>query len=197
MQTKRSPQVHDVIVIGSGAAGGMAAWNLTRQGVSVLMLDAGEKFDRAKYWSHVKPWEWRERVARGEHPPEFYVNDKDAPYEYPKGQLFELTRVWGRGGKTNVWGRVSLRYSDLNFTEPARDGWEIPWPIRYADVAPYYDKVDQFIGINGGSDDQPWLPGSRYHLPPPPPRCGERLLQKAAKSAGVSIVSGRRAVLTR
>lgn len=197
MQIKRSPEVHDVLVIGSGAAGGMAAWNLTRKGVNVLLVDAGEKFDRSKFWSHVKAWEWQQRVERGQHPPRFYVDSKDAPYETSQGNPFELVRVWGRGGKTNVWGRVSLRYSDLNLTEPARDGWEIPWPIRYQDIAPYYDKVEQFIGINGGPDDQEWLPGSRHHLPPPALRCGERLLQRAAHGIGIKVVNGRRAVLTR
>lgn len=197
MQTKRSPVVHDVIVIGSGAAGGMAAWNLTRKGVKVLMLDAGTKWNRAKFWSHVKPWEWRDRVDRGMQPPEFFLSNKEQPYVTDPKNPFLLTRVWGRGGKTNVWGRVALRYSDLDFEGPAKDGWEIPWPIRYKDIGPYYDKVDQLIGVCGGTDDQDSLPGSRYHLPPPAPRCGERLMQKAAKQIGVSIVAGRRAVLTR
>src|SRR3979490_2117129 len=65
MQIKTSPKVHDVIVIGSGAAGGMAAWNLTRKGVNVLILDAGQKFERSKFWTHVKPWEWQQRMDRG------------------------------------------------------------------------------------------------------------------------------------
>ena len=106
---------NDVIVIGSGASGGMAAWNLTRQGVDVLMLDAGTRFARAKFWTHVKPWEWNARVDRGDFPPQFYVDAKDAPFDTPPGQPFDLVRVWGRGGKTNVWGRVSLRYSDVDF----------------------------------------------------------------------------------
>lgn len=197
MQIKRSEEVHDVVIIGSGASGGMAAWNLTRQGMNVLMLDAGTKFARSQFWSHVKPWEAQQRMAQGQRPPQFYVDLKTAPYETPNGQPFDLVRVWGRGGKTNVWGRVSLRYSDLDFTGPARDGWEIPWPIRYKDIAPYYDRVDQLIGVCGGDDDQDSLPGSKYHLPPPSPRCGERLMQKAARSIGISIVAGRRAVLTR
>jgi choline dehydrogenase-like flavoprotein len=197
MQAILSPQIHDVIVIGSGAAGGMAAWNLTQKGVNVLLLDAGTKFNRAKYWSHVRPWESRQREAKGLRPVEFYLSDKEQPYETPKGQPFELTRVWGRGGKTNVWGRVSLRYSELNLTEPALDGWEIPWPIRYSELAPYYDKVEQTIGVNGGDDDEPWLPGSKFHQPPPNPRCGEYLIRGAAKRVGVKIVAGRRAVLTR
>ncbi len=197
MQVKKAAPVHDVVIIGSGAAGGMTAWNLTRQGVNVLMLDAGTKWRRSQYWSHVKPWEAPQRYAAGQRPPQFYVDLKTAPYDTPPNRPFDLVRVWGRGGKTNVWGRVSLRYSDLDFTSAERDGWEIPWPIRYKDLAPYYDKVDQFIGVCGGDDDQDSLPGSRYHLPAPSPRCGERLLQKAARSIGVDIVAGRRAVLTR
>jgi choline dehydrogenase-like flavoprotein len=197
MQVQKSPTVHDVIIIGSGAAGGMAAWNLTRKGINVLMLDAGQKFQRAKFWTHVKPWEAHARRERGEQPPQFYVDNREQPYLTVKDQPFELYRVWGRGGKTNVWGRVSLRYSDVDFTGPEKDGWEIPWPIRYKDLGPYYDRVDQLIGVCGGDDDQDSLPGSKYHLPPPPPRCGERLLQKAAHNVGISIVAGRRAVLTR
>ncbi len=196
-QIAKPAEVHDVVIIGSGAAGGMAAWNLTRQGINVLMLDAGTKFNRAEFWSHVKPWEGPRHIAAGHPPPKFYVDLKTAPYRTPPGRPFDLVRVWGRGGKTNIWGRVSLRYADLDFTSAVRDGWEIPWPIRYKDVAPYYDKVDQLIGVCGGDDDQDSLPGSRYHLPPPPPRCGERLLQKAAGKLGISIVAGRRAVLTR
>ena len=196
-QVRKPAEVHDVVVIGSGASGGMAAWNLTRQGARVLMLDAGSKFSRSQFWSHVKPWQYPEKIAAGQRPPRFYVDAETAPYKTPTNQPFDLVRVWGRGGKTNVWGRVSLRYSDLDFAGGERDGWEIPWPIRYKDLAPYYDKVDQLIGVCGGDDDQDSLPGSRYHLPAPSPRCGERLLQKAAASIGVSIVAGRRAVLTR
>jgi choline dehydrogenase-like flavoprotein len=190
-------EIHDVVIIGTGAAGGMAAWNLTRQGLNVLMLDAGTKFNRAQFWSHVKPWEAPRKLAAGQHPPEFFVNTREQPYHTLPGQPFDLLRVWGRGGKTNVWGRVALRYSDLDFSSAERDGWEISWPIRYKDIAPYYDRVDQLIGVCGGNDNLDSLPGSRYHLPPPPPRCGERLLQKAAGSLGIPVVSGRRAVLTR
>ena len=197
MQIQTPSKVHDVVIIGSGASGGMAAWNLTRQGVDVLMLDAGAKFDRASFWSHVKPWERDTRMDRGQRPPRFYVDVKEQPYTWTEGQYFDLVRVWGRGGKTNVWGRVSLRYSDVDFAGAERDGWEIPWPIRYKDIAPYYDRVDQLIGVCGGSEDVDTLPGSRYHLPAPAPRCGERLLQKAGKSIGIQIVPGRRAVLTR
>jgi choline dehydrogenase-like flavoprotein len=197
MQIAKSPEIHDVVIIGSGASGGMAAWNLTRQGMNVLMLDAGAKFNRSQFWSHVKPWEAPQRIEAGQRPPQFYIDSRTAPYETPKDMPFDLVRVWGRGGKTNVWGRVALRYSDLDFTGAERDGWEIPWPIRYKDIAPYYDRVDQLIGVCGGDDDLDSLPGSRFHLPPPAPRCGERLMQRAAKGLGITMVAGRRAVLTR
>jgi choline dehydrogenase-like flavoprotein len=190
-------KVHPVVVIGSGASGGMAAWNLTRQGIDVLLLDAGDRFDRSKYWTHVQPWEARERDARGERPPQFFLDRKEQPYLTPDDRPFELTRVWGHGGKTNVWGRVSLRYSELDFKAAERDGWEIPWPISYADIAPYYDRVEQLIGVCGGTDDSDALPGSRFLLPPPAPRCGERLLQRGMTKLGIPVVAGRRANMTR
>ena len=197
MQVIRQPKVYDVVVIGSGASGGMASWNLTRKGMEVLMLDAGNRFDKSKFWTHVLPYEARERRQKGERPPQFYLNTKEQPYITPEDQPFLLIRVWGIGGKTNVWGRVSLRYSDLDFKAAERDGWEIPWPISYRDIAPYYDRVDQLIGVCGGKDDSDALPGSRYHLPPPDLRCGEVLLKKAAGRLNMPVVNIRRAVLTR
>ena len=197
MQIIASRTVHPVIVIGSGASGGMAAWNLTRQGIDVLLLDAGDKFDRTKYWTHVQPWEARDRGMRGERPPQFFLDTREQPYLTPEGRPFQLTRVWGHGGKTNVWGRVSLRYSDIDFKAADRDGWEIPWPISYADLAPYYDRVEQLIGVCGGTDDSDVLPGSKFLQPPPAPRCGERLLQKAMGKLNIPVVAGRRANMTR
>ncbi|MBL8212922.1 MAG: GMC family oxidoreductase [Bryobacterales bacterium] len=197
MQIVKGSPVHDVVIIGSGASGGMAAWNLTRQGMNVLMLDAGTRFPRSTFWSHVKPWEWWRKLDKGETPPPFYLDKQEQPYQTLDGHPFDLMRVWGRGGKTNVWGRVSLRYGDVDFEGPAKDGWEIPWPIRYRDIESYYDKVDQLIGVCGGDDDQDILPGSKYHLPAAAPRCGEQLLKKAAASIGTKVVAGRRAVLTK
>jgi choline dehydrogenase-like flavoprotein len=163
----------------------------------VLMLDAGERFDRSRYWTHVSPWEERSRRAKGERPETFFLDRAEQPYLTPKERPFELTRVWGLGGKTNVWGRVSLRYAELDFKSADRDGWEIPWPLSYADVAPYYDKVEEMIGVCGGDDNSEVLPGSRFLQPPPAPRCGERLLQKAGLSLGMPIVHTRRANMTR
>jgi choline dehydrogenase-like flavoprotein len=197
LQVVRPRKTHTAIVVGSGAAGGMAAWNLTQQGVDVLLLDAGDKFDRAKFWTHVQPWEYRERNARGEHEINFFLDTKEQPYLTPPDKPFELIRVWGHGGKTNAWGRVSLRYSQINLEEPAKDGWEIPWPISYKDLAPYYDKVDQLIGVCGGDEDLDILPGSKFHQPPPAPRCGERLIARASEKLGIPVVPIRRANMTR
>jgi choline dehydrogenase-like flavoprotein len=197
MQIIRSPEVHPVIVIGSGASGGMAAWNLTRQGINVLLLDAGSKFDRSKFWTHVQPWEAQERLARGERPPQFFLDTREQPYLTADGRPFELVRVWGHGGKTNVWGRVSLRYSEMDLKAAQLDGWEIPWPLSYAELAPYYDRVEQLIGVCGGSDDSEVLPGSKFLQPPPAPRCGERLLEKGMHKVGIPVVAGRRANMTR
>ena len=188
---------YDVVVIGSGAAGGMAAWNLTRKGAKVLCLEAGEKFRREDFWSHVKPWEEQAMRARGLEPPDFEgLPLRESPYTTPENQPFVLRRVWGVGGKTNIWGRVSLRYSPLNLTEPAKDGWQIPWPIAYDELAPYYDNVEKRIGVCGGDDATPFLPGSTNHLPPPAMRCGEVLLKRASDKLGYRAVAGRRAVLT-
>jgi choline dehydrogenase-like flavoprotein len=187
----------DVVVIGSGASGGMAAYNLTQKGVKVLLLDAGEEFDRRFFWTHTLPFQGDGRLRKGDRPPQFFLDTKEQPYLTPEGRPFELVRVWGRGGKTNVWGRVSLRMSDMDFTAADRDGWGIPWPIRYADLAPYYDKAEELMGVCGGSDDSDALPGSRHLMPAPPPRCGEVFLQKACDKLRIPMVAGRRANFTR
>ena len=87
--------------------------------------------------------------------------------------------------------------SDLDFTAAERDGWGIPWPIRYADIAPYYDRAEELMGVCGGTDDSDVLPGSRFLMPPPAPRCGEVFMQKACDKLGIPMVAGRRANFTR
>ena len=197
MNVLRQSPVHDVIVIGSGASGGMAAFNLARKGVKVLMLDAGDVFDRNEFWTHVLPFEAFARRRTGESPPQHFLDPAEQPYLTDDAKPFDLVRVWGRGGKTNFWGRVSLRMSDMDFKAAERDGWGIPWPIAYRDIAPYYDRVDELIGICGGDDDSEVLPGSSYHMPPPPPRCGEVIISKAGERVRIPAVPIRRANLTR
>ena len=195
MQIKKSPTTYDVVIIGSGASGGMAAWNLTRQGVKVLLLDAGDRYDPDKYWMALLPYERRERLQRGDRPELGFLSTKEQPYLVPDGKTYTLYRVWGHGGKTNMWGRVSLRYSDVDFK--VNDGYGIPWPFEYKDIKPYYDKVDQLIGVCGGNDDTDTLPGSQFHQPAPALRCGEWTLMNAGKRVGIKIVNGRRANLTK
>jgi choline dehydrogenase-like flavoprotein len=194
MQIKRQPKIHDVVVIGSGASGGMTAWNLTRRGVNVLLLDAGDRFDPDQFWMALLPYERREKIKSGERPPQFFLSEREQPLLTPPGARYSLYRVWGHGGKTNIWGRVSLRYSDLDFK--VNDGYGIPWPFEYKDIKPYYDQVDQLIGVCGGQDDSDSLPGSQYHMPAPAFRCGEWALKNAGARIGVTIVQGRRANLT-
>ena len=131
MQIINSAKVYPVIVIGSGASGGMAAWNLTRQGIDVLLLDAGDQasIDRSSGRTCGRG-KRRNGKAVASEPPQFFLDRTEQPYLTPDDRPFELTRVWGHGGKTNVWGRVSLRYSQMDLKAAERDGWEIPWPIR-------------------------------------------------------------------
>ena len=116
MQIINPAKVYPVIIIGSGASGGMAAWNLTRKGIDVLVLDAGQKFDRSKLLD-ARPPLGGARAARARRGAAAVLprHARSSPTSRrPSGQ-FDLTRVWGHGGKTNVWGRVSLRLSDLDF----------------------------------------------------------------------------------
>ena len=161
------------------------------------MLDAGQKFDRSKYWTHVRPWEARERQARGEAPPAFFLDTKEQPYFTPAGPPFRpLPRVGPRRQDEHL-GPCQPPAVGPRFQGRRSDGWEIPWPISYKDISPYYDQVEQLIGVCGGTDDSDSLPGSKFLQPPPAPRCGERLLQKAARKVGIPIVAGRRANMTK
>ena len=197
MEVLQRGEAHDVVVIGSGASGAMAAHTLVEHGVRVLMLDAGWKFDRSLSWAHVLPFEADRRLQQGDRPQQFRLDTREQPYLTPEGRPFNLYRTWGWGGKTNVWGRVSLRMSDLDFAGPERDGWDIPWPIRYADIAPYYDRVEQRIGVTGGRRRLGFA--ARQPLSPAPvrPRCTEVILTRAAERLGIPSVPIRRAVLTR
>src|SRR5258706_6153415 len=136
MQVIEASKVHPVVVIGSGASGGLAAWNLTRKGVDVLLLDAGDTFDRTKFWTHVSPWEARERHRRGERPPGFFLDTKEQPYLTPEGRPFDLTRVWGHGGKTNLLGRVSLRLAQMDLKGRQTEWLVVPCPVACQAIAP-------------------------------------------------------------
>jgi choline dehydrogenase-like flavoprotein len=191
---------YDAIVIGSGAAGGMAAHVMTSRGMKVLMLEAGRKLDIN---AELKSTEWPyEHLRRGEMPPGHHaltlneynirqppyaadskftkvysyvqgwsgtdysknivVDEKDHPYS---GTNYAWVRARCLGGKTNIWGRLALRLSDYDFKAKSRDGYGENWPIAYKDIAPYYDKVDLYLGISGVKENLPHLPDSLFQRP--------------------------------
>ena len=193
-------KTYDAVVVGSGAAGGMAAHVLTDLGMKVLLLEAGKKLDintelRSMQWPYDHP-------RRGDLPPGYHalsfneyqirnppyaqrspfrhvlskqanhrgadyvknilVDEKEHPYT---GTRYAWVRARLLGGKTNIWGRLALRLSDYDFKGKTHDGYGEDWPISYADVAPYYDKVDTYLGISGHKENLPHLPDSLFQRP--------------------------------
>ena len=211
-------KVYDAIVVGSGATGGWAAKVLTERGMTVLVLEAGRHLDPQKdFREHTWPYElkyrglvapsriFRERqpiqsrcYAANEYGHHFFVDDVDNPYTTPDEKPFWWIRSRMVGGRSVVWGRQSYRYSDYEFKAASRDGFGQDWPISYQDLEPYYDKVEEFVGISGSSESLPQLPDSKF-LPPMAMTCGERLLKKSVESnfKGRKVIIGRAAILTK
>jgi choline dehydrogenase-like flavoprotein len=179
----------DAIVIGSGISGGWAAKELTEKGLKVLMLERGRNFEHIKdYVSADKnPWNFSHRgiptqhqlkihpvIARtwGKVEPimDYWANDVEAPYVEIKP--FKWWRAYQLGGRSILWGRQSYRWSDFDFEANAKDGWAIDWPIRYRDIAPWYDHVEKFIGVSGSLEGLAHLPDGQY-LPPMEMNCVE------------------------
>src|SRR6266566_1155326 len=213
-------KTYDAIVIGSGAAGGMAAHVLTAQGMKVLMLEAGKKLPIEQ---ELRSMEWPyDHPRRGEYPPgshhlsfneytirkppyakgtafkhvysyvggwsgsdyvkNILVDEKDHPYT---GTNYAWVRARCLGGKTNIWGRLALRLSDYDFKARSRDGFGEDWPISYKDIAPYYDKVDLYLGISGQNENLPYLPDSLFQRPTKLNYAEVRLRQSIAKMGRV------------
>jgi choline dehydrogenase-like flavoprotein len=203
-QIKEQPTVFDVVIIGSGAGGGMAAYQLAKAGAKVALLEAGGYFDPAdpKYITQLKwPWESPRRGA-GNHRP---FGDFDAawggwelegePYTHKNGTQFDWFRSRMLGGRTNHWGRISLRFGPKDFKRKSIDGLGDDWPIGYDDVKPYYDQVDKLIGVFGTIENMDNEPDGIF-LPPPKPRLHEMFLQKAGKKANVPVIPSRLSILT-
>ncbi|WP_414903276.1 GMC oxidoreductase [Sphingomonas flavalba] len=191
----------DAIVVGSGISGGWAAKELTEGGARVLMIERGRNVRHGEDYTyeHVPPWEMpfrglgdRRRIERDypvqsrsrsfdEASAQFYANDRDHPYQVEPGSAFSWLRGQQTGGRSLIWGRVAMRLSELNFSENRLDGHGVDWPIRYADIARWYDYVERFIGVSGNRDGIDSLPDGVF-LPPFAMNCIEEHASKAIKA---------------
>ena len=203
-QVKVQPKTYDVVIVGSGAGGGMAAYELSKAGLKVCLLEAGTMYDPQKNITQLKnPWESKRRGASTKYRP---FGDFDAcyggweldgePYTKESGTQWDWWRARMLGGRTNHWGRISLRFGPKDFKRRSIDGLGDDWPIGYDDVKPYYDKVDKLIGIfgtNEGLENDP----DGFFLPPPKPRLHELMIKNAATTAGVTVIPSRLSILTK
>ncbi|RRB18069.1 GMC oxidoreductase [Larkinella knui] len=204
-QIKKAAKVYDVVIVGSGAGGGMAAYQLSKAGATVCLLEAGGYFDPAdpKYINQLK-WSY-ESPRRGAGTTRAF-GDFDAawggweidgePYSAVKGTEFHWFRSRMLGGRTNHWGRISLRMGPDDFKRRSLTGIGEDWPIGYEDLSPYYDKVDDLIGVFGSKEGLRDAPDGRF-LPPPKPRLHELMIKKAGKSIGVPVIPSRLSILTK
>ncbi len=211
MQVVSRPEPFDAIVVGSGATGGWAAKRLTEAGMRVALLEAGPKTTPQEFTEHRQAWQYpylgkKSGIAKdrpiqslcyacreGNH--QWFVNDRENPYT--QDRPFHWIRQRALGGRTLSWGRQSYRMSDLDFKAASHDGYGEDWPISYADLAPYYDIVERYVGISGQNEGLPQLPDGQF-LPPMEMTCGETILRdKVREHFGRTVTIGRAAVLTR
>jgi len=209
-----SQPVYDVIVVGSGASGGVAAYVLASQGLNVLCLEAGRPVDAAvDFYTHKMPFEWPYR-GRGkpgqngklpqgmawkitEWTDHLYTIPQEDPYALAPGSKFTWTRMRLVGGRTNVWGRSCDRFGPLDFkAKSQQDGFGEDWPVTYDDVAPYYDRIEKLMGVSGISDGVYNSPCGTNLLPGFRPRCGEWLVKHGAEKLGIKVLPLQLAVIS-
>jgi choline dehydrogenase-like flavoprotein len=182
----------------------MTAYNLTRAGAKCLLLEAGGWYDTARdskwlEWTYdashragastTRPFGGFEAVVGG-----WQIDGE--PYANAPGSEWMWFRSRMLGGRTNAWGRIALRFGPYDFKPFSRDGKGFDWPISYEELAPYYDKVEELIGVFGSAEGMENLPDGKF-LPPPEPRCYEKLVQKACGNLRIPCIPSRLAVLTR
>ncbi|MDE0479455.1 MAG: GMC family oxidoreductase [Gammaproteobacteria bacterium] len=197
---------YDAIVVGSGAGGGMATWRLAQAGLRVALVEAGPWYDPADDSQRTQfryPWESPRRGASTRLRPFGDFNaciggwELDGePFTTAEGTDFMWWRARMLGGRTNHWGRISLRFGPLDFKRRDIDGLGDNWPIGYEDVKPYYDKVDKLVGVFGTNEGLPNDPDG-FFLPPPKPRLHELFYIRGARSAGVPVYPARKSILTK
>ena len=203
-QIKKNPKSYDVCIVGSGAGGGMAAYTLANAGIKVVLLEAGPMYDPKKNVTQLK-WPY-DSPRRGASTPLRHFGDFDAayggwdidgePYTHKDGTQFDWFRSRMLGGRTNHWGRISLRFGPKDFKHRSIDGLGDDWPIGYEDVAPWYDKVDKLIGVFGSVENMPNEPDGIF-LPPPKPRLMDLFFKQAGNQLGIPVIPSRLSILTK
>lgn len=210
-QVSKAPETFDAIVVGSGATGGWAAKKLTEAGMQVALLEAGAKVTEKDFTEHTNPWQMpylgmspkiiRDRPIQGrcyactEYNYKWFASDIENPYTQEKPFWWIRQRVLG--GRSLSWGRQSYRMGDIDFKAASHDGYGEDWPIDYAEMAPYYEEVEKYVGISGRAENLSQLPDSVF-LPPMEFTCGEEILRdQVRKKMGRVVTMGRTAILTR
>jgi choline dehydrogenase-like flavoprotein len=204
LQIKEQAKKYDAVIVGSGAGGGMAAWVLANAGLKVCVVEAGPDYDPAKNSSQLKnPWESPRRGAStryrpfGDYDASFWGWEIDGePYTHAAGDKWEWWRARMLGGRTNHWGRISLRFGPLDFKRKDVDGLGDNWPIGYDEVKPFYDRIDKMLGIFGTNEGLYNDPDGIF-LQPPKPRLHELFVKNAAIGAGVPVIPSRLSILTK
>jgi choline dehydrogenase-like flavoprotein len=201
-------QQFDVIIVGSGACGGWASMVLGQAGFKILLLEAGSEVVPYRDFKHRWPYEMQfhgigqpgllRKHFRGstEYNYRIMIDDRENPYTTPEGKPFVWSRARTLGGRTLHWSRASDRMSDFEFKAASRDGYGDNWPISYSDIAPYYSRIEGFIGVSAAAMNLPQFPDGVFQ-PPMALNCAETIFSAACKKLGMPATQRRVAQLTR